>query len=262
MVTGDNMDEKENKRIPRKSQNEMKTKKKLVKDSDIKKDESLKNGIIDIIKEYKKFYKENLKIKHIVMTIIMIIIFFILVKLQWNSISDMSTSSEDTSNITKNTIIQAIVKNEAPVNFLLILAGISPYLYVSVLGVFTTYTLLIEITSTYLLNKSIFTLIISSIGAIIKIIAYSLSIATGMYYCSLSTKRFKYSQISFFGYTDFKKAIYQIRGNEEKVHEMDIQKEKNIEKKLSYNVKVPYKLFVVSFIISLVLSAIGTIFLH
>ncbi len=224
------------------------------------------NGIKEVFKsnigEYKKFYKENLKVKHIVVAIIMIILFFILLKMQLDKIDSLSDSNFDKSSIVKNSFFDSILKEEIPINFMIIFAGISPYLYVSLLGVFATNSLILNLVASYLLNKSFFTIILCCIGGIIKIIAYSLSISTGIYYCSLSTKRFRYSQVSFFGFSDFKKVLYQIRGNKKKAEEMDKLKDDKMKKRESLNVKVPYKLFAISYVISILISIVGTIFLR
>ena len=212
--------------------------------------------------EYKKFYDENLKFKHIVITIIMVILFFILLKFQLDGLESVKNSSSVSSNLTAKTFWQAIVKDELLLNFIMIFAGLTPYIYVSVIGVFASYSLVLDFATAYVLNKGFFNVLIFGIGAIIQIVAYALSIATGMYFCKISTKRAKYSQVSFFGYTDFKKAIYQIRKDEKKVELMDEQKREKMEKREQYNVKVPYKMLAISFIISMIISTIGTIFLR
>ena len=221
-----------------------------------------KNFFKDSLVEYKKFYDENLKFKHIVITIIMVILFFILLKFQLDGLESVKNSSSVSSNFTAKTFWQAIVKDELLLNFIMIFAGLTPYIYVSVIGVFASYSLVLDFATAYVLNKGFFNVLIFGIGAIIQIVAYALSIATGMYFCKISTKRAKYSQVSFFGYTDFKKAIYQIRKDEKKVELMDEQKREKMEKREQYNVKVPYKMRAISFIISMVISIIGTIFLR
>ena len=214
-----------------------------------------------ILKEYISFYNKNLKFKHIVSAILMVIVFAICLKISLSTTANLSAENIEELKQSQISFFNAVIKEKIPLNFLIIFAGISPFLYISVIGIFSPYNLAISAATSYAINGNEFLVVIMCLGALIQIIGLSLSVATGMYYCSLSTKKYRYSQTISFGYKDVKKAIYEIRKDEKKVKQIDEEKRKKAEKREKLNVKVPYKMFVISFLIATIITIIGTIVL-
>lgn len=58
---------------------------------------------------------------------------------------------------------------------------------------------------------------------------------------------------------DFKRTFYEATGNKKKLKEVAKKKEEKTAKNEKNNVTVPYGYFVISFLISVVIIAIGTI---
>lgn len=212
----------------------------------------------NLVKSYKKFYNENLKKKHIIIFVIMLIIFFIMLILFMNNLSSIENEILGNQAVEK-TFLQQLVKEKFALLGIIVLAGITPFFFLSVLGIFGSCTLALEICYAYLSSKSILLVIIGSIGCIIQIIAISLCVATGIYYCIQSTKKFRYNQHINFGLKDVKKAIYEIKKEEEKLKKLQEIQEKKAEDREKLNVKIPYINLVISFVISTIIITIGAI---
>jgi len=207
----------------------------------------------NILKNYIDFYKKNLKVKHIVCSIIAIIIFGIFLV---SNIYEYSTIE----NLTYEKIgyFDAIKENTL-LAFVIIFAGITPYFFLSVLGFVSMYSLANRIAIMYLFSKSIIFLIVLIMFSIICAIAYSLCIATGIYYCILSSKRFSYSQKKGFRFSDLKGYIYKLRRNEEKLKAYEENKKEEMKKVEKLNVKIPYINFIISLVFCLILISLVTI---
>lgn len=210
----------------------------------------------NILKNYIEFYKKNLKKKHIICTIISIILFliFLIANIQEFEILTNITYS-------KETYISYIQEN-LMLNFMIIFAGITPFCFLSIIGFSVVYNIAIQIATIYITTKSMVKLILLCIIAIISLIAYCLCITTGIYYCILSTKRFIYFNKKGFGYRDLKASIYKLRNNEEKLKEYKEKMEEENKKNEKLNVKVPYLNFIISYVISTVIIIITGIFIR
>ncbi len=223
---------------------------------------NIKSGIIDLIKKYFEFYNTNLKRKHAVIYIISMIIFFIFLSFFISNIDvtqNINNISQDAVSQEKTSIIKMIFEDKIPLVLLIIFAGITPYINVPVLGIFSSYSLAISIVNTFGKTNNNLNLILSSFGSILELFGIALSIATGIYYCSLSTKKSKYNKMSQLNMNDIKRNIYQITKNDKKIDELDKKLEaKRIEKE-KFNVKIPYINLIISGIISIIIVIIGTI---
>lgn len=248
------METVENRRI-KKSSIKNKVKEKEVKTSRIK--------LPNVLQEILDFYKKNLRKKHIIVYIISLIIFFVFLAMFISSI-DVTHSIEtiaETVEESKNDpgIFSIILKQTIPSIFLIIFAGITPFVYLSVIGFVYPYILAQDIASIFLINTHAYSVIFMTLGDIIKILGISLAMVTGFYYCSLSTKKFRYSQRSSFGMYDLKKHLYELRKNEKKLKEIEEEKKNKDLKNEKLNVKVPYFMLLKLFIISLIIAIIGTL---
>ena len=144
-------------------------------------------------------------------------------------------------------------------SFIIIFAGITPYCFLSVLGFSAMYNIASKVAEIYVVKGSMIGLILNCVICLIASIAYSLCIASGIYYCTLSSKKFTYTQKKGFKFVDLKLSIYKLRKNEKKIAEIEEKKIKDAEKTEKLNVKVPYINLAISLIIAIVLLALTNI---
>lgn len=219
------------------------------------------SNILKIAEDYKKFYKENLKFKQLVITIIMTILFLIMLKYSMTKFENVDKNVLNKIVYSKS-FINILTKDKIMISFIVILSGITPFVFFPIIGILYSCNLANQIGSIYVISKSLSVLIIGSIGAIIQIIGLSLSISTGILFCIKSTKRFIYNEKRGFGLKDVKKYIYKIRNNEKKMQEFEKKEQKRFKKNEKYNVKINYMNLVISFCISIVILTIGTLIVY
>lgn len=216
----------------------------------------------NMLKNYFKFYNDNIKRKHAIIYIISMIIFFILLSFFISNIDvtqNLNNISQDAANQEKINIVKIIFEQKIPLMFLIIFAGITPYVYIPVLGMLNSYTLATSIINIFGKTNNNLNLIFSSLGSIIQLFGTALAIATGIYYCTLATKRSKYNKITQLGVNDIKRNIYQLTKNEKKLNELEQKIENQKIEKEKLNVKIPYINLIISGIISSIIVIIGTI---
>lgn len=232
----------------------------------VKKDTNKNNAKRDdnfskIIRAYIKFYKENLKFKHIVITIIMIILFCIMFKYSITKFQNVDNNVLNKT-VSTNSFFKTFTKDKVMISALVIFSGITPFVFFPVIGVLYSCNLASEIGRMYILNKSIMGCIFGSVGAIIQILGLSISISTGIVFCLKTTKRFIYNEKKGFGLKDVKKYIYKIRNNEEKIEEFEKKEQERAKRNEKYNVKINYLNLIISFVISVVILAFGTLIVY
>lgn len=212
------------------------------------------------LKEYIKFYNNNFKKKHIIVYIILLIIFFITLSLL---ISNHDTSdiiqqmANEAGNVKNTNLFTTIFKVNIPFIFLTFFAGITPFVPLSIIGAVYPYTAASNIASAFTMTSHTGNLIFMTIGSIIEIFAIALAIEAGLYYCKLSTKKFRYSQGGSFGIYDVKKQLYNISNKKEKLEKLEEKKYEKEKKREKLNVKVPYKMLFYTFVVCVVISTIG-----
>lgn len=209
-----------------------------------------------IIKDYIGFYSKNIFKKHIVCTILFLILYIVIL------ISTLTQNNINVDSVIVPSFFDSLIKQKVLSSFVIILAGIVPYFYMSVLGFAFVSDIVQSIVIYYVASSSVPGLIANMFGGILLIFAYAFSISIGIYYCYLSSKRFKYTQGRGFSFLDVKRSIAKIRKNEKKVNEYDKEEEEKRKKLEEYNVKIDYKNMVISFIFIFVILFISTIFLR
>lgn len=217
--------------------------------------EKYKINLKEKIYKYKKFYEENLKIKHIIIFLIMLILFFIMISFYLKNIANLT----NTIDIEKISIRG--IKEKISLCFIIIFAGISPFVFLSAIGILGSYILAIDIISLYLIDRNIICLIVGSLSSVIQIGAISLCVATGIYYCIQTTKKFRYTQHMSIGFKDIKKAFYEIKKDNQKLEKLLEEEKKKAIKREKLNVKVSYFYFCISFVISVIFILIGELVL-
>ena len=222
------------------------------------------NDIKYILIDYFNFYKKNLMKKHIIVFILCLIIFFIMLSSfvsKVNSAPNIAELAENAKKISENTssIYSVILSKKFPLVFLIILAGMVPYLFIPVIGIAMSYNLALDIATNFNVLTGKSSVIFMSIGAIIELIAISLSVSAGIYYCIISTKKWRYSKSKDYSMLDFKKTLYEATNNKKKLNEVKKKKEEKNKKNEKNNVKVPYLYLIITLLISAIIIFIGTI---
>lgn len=207
------------------------------------------------IKDYIEFYKKFIAKKHIICSSIFLILFITLLIIGLNK-------DVQIENVVVPSFFNSLIRHKIYAGFVIIFAGIVPYFYMPVLGFLFSSELVMSIISYYQMSSSILGLILNIFGGVIASLAYSYSIAVGIYYCGLSTKRFKYNQGKGFSFFDVKKSIANIRKNEDMIDKYNKEEEKRREKNEKFNVKIDYKNIAISFFIIVILLFISNIFLR
>lgn len=228
-----------------------------------RKENNKKKNYPNFIIEFLKFYNDNLRKKHIIVYIISLIILFIFLAMFISSI-DVTTSIETLAenaqaSVSKTTVFDEIIKQTIPSVFLVIFAGITPFVYLSVIGFYYPYLLASDIASAFLITSQTGSLVFMTIGAIIQLFAISLAMVAGFHYCSISSKKYRYSQRSGFGLYNVKKQILEIRKDEKKLAKLEEDKRKKDEKIEKLNVSVPYKDLFSVFVVAVLIAIIGTL---
>lgn len=225
-----------------------------------------KNKFQEKMGEYFLYYKTNIKRKHLIVYIVSLLILFLMLNL-FLSRTDVNTSmkvateggTQVVQTMSWTQIGSALLKDKIPTVFLCVFAGITPFVYLSGIAFLYPYLLASNIATVYASSMQVGSIIVIVIGCIIQLIGISLAMATGFYYCSLSSKKFRYSQGKSFGSFNVKRQYYEMRREEEKLNAL-LEKEKaKQEKNEKLNVKVPYLNMAISFVISTIIVVIGTI---
>ncbi len=222
----------------------------------IRKERTHATNFSSMLKNYFTFYKKNLRRKHMIIYILSLVLFaFFITSFK----SDLTAMNQLLSQIGDNkeetNIFMLILRNKIPLAFLLTFSGVTPYIYIPMMGIIGVPYLL----ALGLMNMSVVSLVISCIGAIIQIFGYSLAIAGGIYYCNLSTKRYRYNQTNLFGLDDIKMQIYEATKKEEKLNKVKERRQAKIEKKEKLNVKIEYKKLLITVIVSIIIVVIATL---
>lgn len=217
-----------------------------------------------LVVDFHDFYKKNLYKKHLVIYVISLILFFIMLiyytKLN-NTTSDIGEiiKSETENNILlgKMANFKSIFTDKILLNFVLLLSGITPYIYIPAIGVLYSNALATNIVALFNNIASNMNPTFMTIGSIVQLFGVALTSAMGIYFCKISTKIFKYSQKVNFTFNDVKKEYYTIRKDDKKLEEALKKEEKRKEEIEKLNVKVPYKNIIISFIISSLIIIVG-----
>ena len=222
------------------------------------------SGFKYILKDYFKFYKTNLMKKHIIIYIICLAVFFLFIATfisRINSTPNIAELAENAKKISENSegIFLLILKRKIPLLFMIVFAGIVPYLFVPVMGIGSSYYLALDIVTNFNVLTGKSSVIPMCIGAIIQLIAVSLSVASGIKYTLISTKRWKYSRNQDYSILDFKMRLYEATNNKNKLKKAAKKKEEKLDKNEKNNVKVPYMYFLISLLLSVLIISIGTL---
>ena len=205
---------------------------------------SSKFDIKNIMIGYFKFYKEKLMRKHIIVYIICLVVFFVMIATlisKINSTPNIAELAQKAKEVSEdsNGVFSLIITKKIPLIFMIILAGIAPYFFIPVIGIASSYSLACDIVTNFNVLTGKASVIPMCIGAIIQLIAVGLSVVTGIQYCLLSTKRWRYSRNQDYSMLDFKRTFYEATGNKKKLKEVAKKKEEKTAKNAQNNVTGP-----------------------
>lgn len=214
--------------------------------------------------EFYDFYKKELYKKHLVLYVISLLLFFIMLIYCFkangstNEIGKViKNESESIELLGKMANFKSIFSDKIIINFVLLLAGVTPYIYIPIVGVLYSSYLAMDIVALFNNIASNMNPIFMTIGSIVQLFGFALTSAMGICFCKISTKRFRYSQVINFTFNDIKKEYYSIKKEEKKLEEAIKKEEKRNKEIEKLNVKVPYKNMVISFIISSLIIIVG-----
>ncbi|MCX8074895.1 MAG: hypothetical protein N2749_04845 [Clostridia bacterium] len=215
---------------------------------------------------YFKFYKTNLMRKHIIIYVLCLVLFAILLSLFINNISTSNALNDQITNLDKVTsikdtnIFSLIVKEKIPLVLVVIFAGITPFLYIPILAVFGASYILAYDIGVIIHNSTGGTSILGvTISSVLQLIGISLAAATGVYYCYMNTKKYRYSQIRSFGFNDVKARFYQMKKDDINYQNTIDKKNKKIEKNEKLNVKIDYVNMLISTVVAVMVVTLSTL---
>lgn len=211
-------------------------------------------GNKDVKMELLDFYNQKIKKMHIILLIISIVLYIIAFYSTFSSIKSGNFT------LTEGTVASGFldtIKENVLLDLVIIIAGITPYCFLSIIGIAQAIMCVNGLGINYALGKSFaFT---SFLGGAIELIGLSLCIAIGIYYCRLSTKKNKYYHHSDFGMDDIKMQFYEIRKDEKKLDELTKKKEEKAKKIEECNIKIPYLNFVLLGAVAFIIQFIGVL---
>lgn len=211
----------------------------------------------DIKMQVMDFYNQKIKKMHIVFLVIMLALFAVMFFSSFSAIRSGKFSVAEGA--TPIGLLDSLKQNLF-LDIVIIIAGITPYCFLSVIGTAQSLTLVNELALRYATHRSM--MVTCLIGGILEIIGVSLCVAIGLYYCRLSTKKNKYYHHSDFGMDDVKMQLYEIRKQEDKLKELTKKKEEKAKKIEECNIKIPYFNFMILGVISFVIQIVGILIAH
>lgn len=222
----------------------------------VKKQVKKNNNFKDMLKNYYSFYKINLRKKHIIIYAITLLIFTILSVTFINNLGDSQIllSQIDAAKGTSS-VLETIFKEKIPLIFLLVFSGITPFIYVPVVGIIG-YPYILALN---LVDMSAINIILAIFGSIIQLFGATLAISAGIYYCNCSTKKFRYDQSITFGLDDIKLQIYESTKKDEKANKLKEKMQLKKEKREKLNVKIEYKVLVITTVISSIIVIVSAL---
>ncbi|MBO5477304.1 MAG: hypothetical protein J6A15_06095 [Clostridia bacterium] len=206
-----------------------------------------------ILKQIKKFYDENLKKWHIIVFIIIAILYTIsfvgkMIELNNSGLSSVTSAVNPLA-------FGSQVRDSGFLTLIMLIAGITPYVPISVFGAGQA----LNITTDMVLRSAYGLSYMPTlyVGGLIQVIGISLSVVIGLYFCKLTTKRNKFEHSTDYGMDDIKKHFYEIKKDEKKLQEIANKKEAKAKEMQSYNVKIPYLMFIILSVLAFVFEFIG-----
>ncbi len=214
-----------------------------------------------LLSDFFCFYKKNLRKKHVIVYIIMLVLFGTITASLISNI-DVSTVMQENMDNTEyaKTWSYAVemLKNETMLLLITVVAGMVPFVYIPIITMACVpYTYAQEIYNVFIAtigSKSMLFLLISSV---FQLIGMSLAVVIGIHYCKNATKKYIYSQKNSYGFKDFKIQFYEMIKKNKKAEELRNKKKEELEKNQKLNVKIDYKNIIIGTIIAIVILSLS-----
>lgn len=204
--------------------------------------------------EIKEFYNEKIKKAHIITFIIIAVLYTITFFVQIYTLKTGGITVDPTAN---PVALMEQIKESFLLTAVILLAGITPYIPLSVIGVAQTFIIVDDMILRSAYGISFVPTLY--IGGLFQMLGIALSVVLGIYYCRLTTKKNKYYHHSDFGLDDVKMQLYAIRKDEKKKQEILKKKEDKAKKIESYNIKIPYLMLVALSVVAFACEFIGIV---
>ncbi|MBR2784612.1 MAG: hypothetical protein IKD74_01315 [Clostridia bacterium] len=208
----------------------------------------------DIWSNLVSFYREHIMILHIVMFVIALILF------GFSFFTTLPKVKSGGVNIDPLSTVKGLgdlLREDALLSIVVIFAGITPYCYLSIIGLAQSMVIVDQMALRYAFGSGFFAT--SLIGGIIQVIGIALCVAVGLYYCKLSTKKNKYYHQSSFGMDDVKASFYDLRKDEKKLEELNKKREEKAKKIEEANIKIPYLNIILLGVVGCIIQVVGTL---
>ncbi len=188
-------------------------------------------------KELGLFIKNNILKKTNVLSIIGIVLFIFILCVF--SMSELDLNYE-LDKVEKISFIETI-KERIIILLLILLAGWVPYFYIPAIA-FGAYVLMLagDVALAMETKSVILTILFNILPVVIDVITVGVITAIGIYMCTCTTRKYRYTQRSSFSLLDVKIHLYQIAKKQDKYEEAIAKKQQRIEKLEQNNVKIDY----------------------
>ena len=200
------------------------------------------------------FYREHIMIIHAIIFVISLVLFSISFFTTFPKIKSGAVSIDQTYTAKG---LGKMIREDALLSFVIVFAGITPFCYLSVIGIAQSMLMVDQYAMRYAVGSSF--LFTSFIGGLIQLVGVALCVAVGMYYCKLSTKKNKYYHQSSFGMDDIKERFYDLRKDEKKMEELKKKREEKARIIQEANIKIPYFSIILLGFIGFLFQFVGTL---
>ena len=188
-------------------------------------------------KELGCFIKNNILKKINVLSIIGIVLFIFILCVF--SMSELDLNYE-LDKVEKISFIETI-KERIIILLLILLAGWVPYFYIPAIA-FGAYVLMLagDVALAMETKSVILTILFNILPVVIDVITVGVITAIGIYMCTCTTRKYRYTQRSSFSLLDVKIQLYQMTKKQDKYEQAMAKKQQRIEKVEKNNVKIDY----------------------
>ena len=208
------------------------------------------------LKRIYDFFNSNLKKTFVVMCVVAVLLIVIGVQTEVNSIQNGTNSSYNLDGLTFG---ESYISN-IQVIFMVVLAGIVPYMYIPVAGgLMEMYNELVM--SAYIIVEKGYLkgILLYIFPLLLNICIISVATALGVYICKTVTMKYKIDNIKHMNSTNFRLKWYEVIKNEKKKETLEEKKNKKLiklekkYKKIDYFglINITIRLFVLQIIASL-----------
>lgn len=212
------------------------------------------------LKQTMEFFNNNLKKPVVILFIISILIVVMNTQLVRSSIKEGTYNLEEFG---KETFLNTYVSNVEVIG-IIIIAGIAPYLYVSVAGsilvALSEATNFIYVLSNYGYLKGILLYIVPML---LNILIIAIASALGIYICKTVTISYRKSNMKHMNFTNFMLQLYDVTKNEKKKIELEKKKQNKMKLLESKYKKIDYfqviNITVILFVFELIASLLKVI---